>query len=715
MSEQPDALDDTELATVLDQLNRNAVGYLSDELSVDQDNALDRYFGAPFGDEEEGMSQAMSMDVAEVVDWALPDLLEPFISGDRVVEYIPSSKKDEQWVGNAQEMANHVFYVDNDGVTLLHDTIKTALIQKIGFVKCWWQDDEKEERRRLSGVSLLNLQELQSDPNVRIENMVAEAVDAADLNEEAAAAFVDGQSYTVDLTVKRKCGYIKLISCPPEEIKVASRSVELETIDYIAHETETPKWKLVEMGFPADVVAGLQAQKKTESSRADTRFTGETQRTAAATRLEMLDEVTLIEEYPMLDVDGKGVKRWQVFRVGTTVLGKQEVTEHPFHAWTADRIPHRLIGLALADKVKQTQKIKTHLLRDLLNNIYMANRPRIEVPETAIGNNTIKDLLNVRIGGLIRTKQPGQMLPVAVPDRTGSALTAITYIDGVREQQSGITRNGLAISSEVVDPKSAQESRRQDRNEQVRKRLMCRMIAETLLVPLFRHVLRLLVAYQDTPKEIRVAGRWAQMSPKDWNADVKARPSVGLGHSNRDELMQAVQVVGAFQAQAQAMGMATPKHLYKTAEKLIEAVGWRHADVYFVNPDSQEGQAALQQHAQSQGADPKAMEAQAKIQLEGQKFEADQARKAAELEAKTQQATIQAEMDRQIAELNAANELRIAQIRLNAEHRIAQQRLNAEMDLAAFEAKAKAANDAHVAHSKAETMGAGVRFGGKVG
>ena len=64
------------LAVLLDEMNRTAVGYLSDEVSVDQDSNLDRYLGKPYGDEEEGRSNAMSLDVAEVVDWALPDLLE---------------------------------------------------------------------------------------------------------------------------------------------------------------------------------------------------------------------------------------------------------------------------------------------------------------------------------------------------------------------------------------------------------------------------------------------------------------------------------------------------------------------------------------------------------------------------------------------------------------------------------------------------------------
>jgi hypothetical protein len=78
------------------------------------------------------------------------------------------------------------------------------------------------------------------------------------------------------------------------------------------------------------------------------------QRQEAGHRYKMSDYVTLCEEYPLIDADGSGRRRrWQVFRVDKTILGKEAVDDHPFDCWSPDRIPHRLIGLALADKVKQ--------------------------------------------------------------------------------------------------------------------------------------------------------------------------------------------------------------------------------------------------------------------------------------------------------------------------------------------------------------------------
>lgn len=705
------------LAVLLDEMNRTAVGYLSDEVSVDQDSNLDRYLGKPYGDEEEGRSNALSMDVAEVVDWALPDLLEPFLSGDRVVEFEPNAQKDEEWVDTASDVANHEFFNENNGVIVLHDTLKSALIQKIGYTKTVWKAVEKNRRETLSGLSILNVQALHQEDGVIIESVESEPIQVVD--ESMAAAFTDGQQYTVTLTKIEKSGCNDIASVAPEEIKVASRSSDIEKTRYIAQETEMTRGELVEMGFDPEVVATLQAEKTIEGNRKDTRFDNEQRQETQAGSNEF-DIVTLIEEYPLIDANGDGKpERLQVFRVGKTILQDPvEVTEHPFDCWTADRIPHRLIGLALADKVKQTQKIKTHLTRNMLDNVYLANNPRIEIPEEAAGDDTIADLLDVRIGGFIRTRgQGGQMRPIEIPDRSATALQAITYMDTVREMQSGITRNGMALSSEVIDAKSATESRRQDRNEQVRKRLMCRMIAETLLVPLFRKILKNLVSYQDAPRTMKISGKWVEFDARSWDADCKARVSVGLGHANRDEMLQAAQVVGQAQLQMLPLGLVRPEHAFETAKKLVEGVGWRFADKYFVDPASPEGQQAMQQ-SQQQKPDPKMAEVQAKTQLEQVKAQFQQQMDAQNAQMKAQLAQIDAATKKQIAEMKAAMDFQIAQTRIAAEQEIANKRLEAEMDLANRKAQVDAEIKRETASVKARERANGsgnVRFGGQIG
>lgn len=661
---------DDELATLLGELNASSVGYLTDAVAAGQDDNLDRYLGKPYGDEEEGASNAISMDVAEVVDWALPDLLEPFLAGERIVEFSPSTRKDQAYCKQAGDLAHHCFYTENPGVTVLHDTLKTALIQKIGFVKTWWDVEDVEEKQTLSGLAKPNVDELRAEDGVTILEESAEPINVVSIDPQALPAYADGMTYTISLVRQKKVGHVCIEGAPPEEIKVSQRAKNIENVDYICHETEVTRSKLLEMGFDYDDVMQLAANKgNDQDSRKDRRFYDET-RTDAGKRARLTDTLTLCEEYPLLDLESTGkAKRWQVFRVHKTILAKEEVEAHPFDAWSADRIPHRLIGLALADKVKQTQFVKTHLTRQLLDNVYLANNPRIEVPDQAVSEGTIDDLLTYRIGGLIRTKGQGGMLkPIVVPDMSGNTLQAITYLDSVREQQSGIVRNGMSVSSEAIDPKSATEARKEDRNEQSRKRLMIRMIAETLLVPVFRKVLKLLVKYQDAPKTIYLAGEFVDMDPRDWNADLRAEVSVGLGYANRDENLMGAQIISGAQQMAVELGLVGPEEAYETGVELVRAVGWKFPDRFFKNPRTPEFQAEMQRKAQQ--GDPKMVEVQGKLQMRAQ-----------ELQMEGQFRQIESQRDFEIEVLKAQAKQAIEQQKTDFDFRAKLMQINAEFDL----------------------------------
>ncbi len=719
---KPQGMTDEELAIRLEQMNRQAIGHDSDEVSSEQDSNLERYLGMPYGDEEDGRSQAISMDVAEVVDWAIPDLLEPFISGDQAVEFTPNNRKEEEYCKRATELVNHCFYNETDGVTFLHDVVKTACIQKVGFSKTVWEETTEEESETLTGLSAAHLEELKADKSLRVEGVESEPMDSLLIDEDAQAAFTDGMVYTATIVKTKKCGRNSLMALPPEQVKFSARTSDIQALNYIAHEQTKTRSDLLEMDFDADLVASIPATGKTstDQTRDDKRFFDENRRDGS-TNDPASDELLLVEEYPLVDANGDGkLERLQVFRVGKIILQKEEVDEHPIDGWSPDRIPHRLVGLGIADKVKQTAYIKTHLTRQLLDNVYLANNPRIEVPDQAMGEDTIADLLTYRVGGLIRTKGQGQMLrPIEIPDRSATAMQAIMYMDGVREQQSGITKNGMAVSSEVVDPKSATESRRQDRNEQVRKRLMVRMLAQTFLVPVFRKMLKNIVRYQDAEKEIQVRGKWVMVDPRGWNANLKARVSVGLGYANRDEMIQGATIVGQAQQIAAQFGIVEPKHLYKTGTKLVEASGMGFGEDYFTDPSSEEGQQIMAQRAEQAKQDPKMIEAQGKLQIKQAEGQMTAQMKQQEIAHKAQMAEVQAAADFKIAQMQAKMEYALGIQQIQAETQLSREQMSAEIDLAEWKAEqdVKIKEKQIAARPKAATNGTGssVRFGGAVG
>ncbi len=705
-----DEMTPEELVTILDEENKRAVGYLSDEVSQDQDDNLDRYLGRPYGDEEDGVSNAMSMDVAEVIDWALPDLLEPFISGDNIAEFEPVSRADEAYAKQATELINDVIMSQNNGVLFLYDVAKTGAIQKLAVAKTYWDRSKDVEEHTLSGLPAVVVNEITQEEGVEIIEQTAEQVSVSNIDPELAAAYADGMSYTVKVRKTTSTGKCCNIAIPPEEFKVSQRATSLDSARYLCHETEKTRADIIAMGFDEDTVLSARDDTAGTIERDETRFGDQTRNEGRSERLNA-QTVTLKEEYLRI-----GKRTIQAFRIGSTLLDDPEdVPWHPFTAWSPDRIPHRLIGLALADKVKQTQRVKTVLTRQMLDNVYLANNPRFEVPDSAVGEDTFEDLLTYRVGGLIRTKgQGGQIRPIEVPDRSANAMQAIIYMDQVREQQSGIVKNGMALSSDVLDAKSATESRRQDRNEQTRKRLMTRMFGETFVAPLCEKVLKTVIKYQDFVSEIRVGRDWQPMDPRPWNAKMKARVSVGLGYANREELISGAQIVLGVQEKGAQMGLVSPQHFYKAGSKLIEGVGFRFPEDFFIDPSTPDGQQALQKHEQVQGQNPAMAEAQGKLQIEGMKAQMKTALDQQSVKHKAELAQIEAASKKQIAEMQAQMDYRIEQMRISAEIQAQRERTGAEMELAYW--KADQEHDLARETARATNGSAGpVRFGGKVG
>ena len=137
----------------------------------------------------------------------------------------------------------------------------------------------------------------------------------------------------------------------------------------------------------------------------------------AASRL-----IRVTEHYVRMDYEGNDEAA--LYRVTTggeegEVLkrdGEPDVVEVdviPFAAMTPVIVTHRFFGRSIADLVMDIQRIKTALLRALLDNAYLANNPRTEVPESHATETTLDDLLVSRPGGIVRTKMPGGLSVIA--------------------------------------------------------------------------------------------------------------------------------------------------------------------------------------------------------------------------------------------------------------------------------------------------------------
>ena len=82
----PDQMDDAELQGIVGKEIEDAIDYIDNWISPVRATATQYYRGEPFGDEEEGRSQVVSMDVRDTVQAIMPSLMRIFHGTDRTVE-----------------------------------------------------------------------------------------------------------------------------------------------------------------------------------------------------------------------------------------------------------------------------------------------------------------------------------------------------------------------------------------------------------------------------------------------------------------------------------------------------------------------------------------------------------------------------------------------------------------------------------------------------
>lgn len=154
-SEYADALGSREFGTKLSQERERSMLYYLGDMNRDMPSIT-------------GRSEAVSTDVSDVIEGLMPSLMDVFFGGDMVVEFEAVGPEDEPGAKQETDYVNHVFMQKNPGFTVLYSFIKDSLLQKLGTVKVWWEEEEREEREAYKNLTDDAYAMIVSDPEVEI-------------------------------------------------------------------------------------------------------------------------------------------------------------------------------------------------------------------------------------------------------------------------------------------------------------------------------------------------------------------------------------------------------------------------------------------------------------------------------------------------------------------------------------------------------------------
>ena len=708
------------LRSITDQQMRQAVGWYSGKLSAQRQKAMQYYLGEAFGDlappEVEGRSAVVSPDVRNTIESMLPQLMVKFAGSEQVVSFEPQKPGDEAKAEQATDYINYLFHQRNDGEGITYRWLKDALLSKRGIIKVWWDDRHEDKREDYRGLSDVELAELMDDDEIVITEQaprpdeedqeqrdeaiktltmqLMQASEAAEMDPQAAQAVEQIQAQigqiqqappvmVYDVTCKRstKCGQVRVDNVPPEEFLISRQAKTIDTAVFVAHRVARTISDLKSMGYKnVDQISGDDQATSLNAERIERLSYDDEMAYIQADTVVGADEsqrvVWLTECYIRCDFDGDGISELRkVLRAGNQILENEIVDCAPFVSITPIPMPHKFFGLSVADLAMDAQRIKTTILRGMLDSQNLAVNGRYFAVD---GQVNLDDLLVSRPGGIVRVKQPGavgRLEPLVGDSALGMGM--MESMQGFLEDSTGWTRYNSGTDGDSLNSTATGVNVLTNRAD-MRLDLIARNFAEGFR-DLFRMMLKLVSQYTDKEQVIRLRGEWVNMDPREWRNGFDVSINVGLGTGNKDQQIGHLNALLQLQQQGLQIGITTPENIYQASCELIKAMGFKNADKFVSDP--------AKAPPQPPKPSPEEIGAQTALQLKQMDLQAD----AQKFQAQTQlkQTEIQLQAEAKLREMQSSLEVQAANDQRDAER----EQLRAQMDaeLKAQEAQMKAA------------------------
>jgi len=650
-------MDQENLKGILDAEIDNSLGYIQTDTTDERSKALEYYNREPYGNEVEGRSQIVTGEVAEVVDGALPQLLRIFTQSDEMVRFEPKSFDDEQKALQATEYVNWVMNRDNDGVSLMHTWFKDALLQKNGIIKVYWDEVVDVTKEQYQNLNEEELTMILSDDSIEVSKQ--EQIELESFQDPMTGMIIPVFAYNVTVKKTNKTGKVVIENVPPEEFLISKKARTIGDSPFVAHRRLITRSELIGMGFDKKIVDDLPSWSDlTYTQERVARFSnGENPDVNNSTLDPAMEDIEVYECYLKVDMDGDGIAELRkVVYAGSEILDDTEIDFVPFCSICPIPMPHKFYGHSLADRAMDLQLIKSTVTRQILDNMYMTNSPRMGVVE---GQVNLDDMLTVTANGLVRMKNTNAIIPLTVPPTAAQSFPMLDYLDGVQAKRTGVSDAQQGLNPDILQNTTATAVAAMQSAAAGKIELIARIFAETGVKDLFQKILQLLCKYQDKARVIRLRGKYVSIDPREWTNQFDISINVGLGTGNKQEQMAMIAMVLAKQEEIlKTSGMNNPlvaaSQYRNTLGKFVESAGFKDSSEFFKEVTPEQDQQLIEeemQAAQGQGQNPQVEAYIAQVQAQ---IQADQMKAQADIQLAREKAAAQMQLEREKFELQMA-------------------------------------------------------------
>lgn len=633
---------ESDLLHYLDKVTADEV--IETKYLSENEDLLARYNAELWGDEEEDSSQVVTTDVQDVVESDMPSLARIFLGRGDILEFTPNTD-DERDIKEAEEKTKYVdWIVKKQGFKVIHDWIKDAEIQLSGVVKFFYDERTEKETFTYEGITeeekLLFIEDFQNGPNeVTWEEETTD--DRFNI------------TFEVEHTKKEYC----IVGVPTEEFIITRNARSKDSAIVVGDRRPTTRGDLLAEGFDRETIDKMpgKGQKHSDrlrdirdrSTRLDAQRAQDKQGSDTVYGHQWATEEVDIEDlYVLVDFDDDGIaERRRILRSGDFIIENEPYKIPPYAMMSGISMPHTAIGRSRASLVKDTQRNKSVLFRQIMENGYAVNAGRVIVNES---ETNLDDLEIIKNTGYVRTTADDPTRAVGrldIPYIGDKALQIIQYVDSQRAARTGTLLQSQGLDTDNFYKETATRFQGVQDEGKGKIELVARVMAETGFKELYEGLAWTVSHFQNEATEIQVLGQPMKIDPRRWRFEHNAMPNVGLAIEDEEQQLTNMGALYQVQSQLKQQGsfLVDEVKMYNALTKVVKSMGFSSVNEFFNDPEVPEDQLkamneqllagvqALKQQAQNPLVEIENIKAQSRLMQEQMKQQGETQRQVMEI------------------------------------------------------------------------------------
>jgi hypothetical protein len=677
-----------EFQGVVYKMASDAALYIDHDIAPKRDLAQEMYDGRPLGNEEDGRSQVVMTTIRDTVNAVLPSLLRVFAGSEMAVEFVPNDETEVQMAADATLAINDIFWRKNSGFAqVLEPAFYDALVKKTGILYWWFEERERVREYVYNGLTEEEMSLiLAQDPDMEVvaqtpcdddedDAPTSHQADPSDPTHDPAvmgaiqqgieqhlAEAPEDHEFSMVIHIEQKFDFrvkritrdklVRVQAIPPEQFLINRSATCIEDALLVGRRQVVTISDLVAIGFDFDEILenggsaplyGVSSTNMEAEVRDPSLLWGQSDTYGD----DALRPVIYNELYVRIDRDGDGIA--ELYRVQT--IGEEQYVLHA-EIWEDDLppmsllcpfpTPHKAIGMSLADRLIDLQRINSQVWRHTLDAFSGSIHPRTAVLEGAVN---LDDVMNTEIGAIIRMRQPGAVQEFVKSFNGQASMDLMTALENIKAERTGVSMASQGLDPEVLQSTTATAVAATTAAADMTVEMIARRFAENGIKQMFAGLLRTMCRHIDEPLNVtRPDGSMTQVDPRTINPNLLLTTNVGLGKGKDQDRLGMLGQVLTYQIQMLTQVGITPivgpEQLRNTLSSMLQIAGIKDVSRYF-KPVPAGWQPAPPQPQQN----PQMMLAQGQVQASMQKVQND----AAAAQRDHEFAIVKMQMDQQLA------------------------------------------------------------------